>query len=90
VELSIKKNVEGTDDTKSVPAALKNDGIQVVFCGVAVTAERTVGPSGKVIGKRADRTAGREDWLERVWQSVFTKPDAVTFEPYCPKTERAR
>ena len=69
---------------QSLPAPLDNDGIRVAFCGLAVTAGRIIGPSGREI-RKAPRNPKRDDNLRSTWTSLFTKPESVTFDPYCPE-----
>jgi hypothetical protein len=30
------------------------------------------------------RDPGHEDRMQKVWRSLFTQPELVKFEPYCP------
>lgn len=69
---------------QALPTPLDNEGIQVAFCGFAVTAGRIVGPSGREILKTRPRSPGHDDNLRRTWSQLFTKHALVTFEPYCP------
>ena len=86
VEASIKKSLNSIGDGKRMlQSPIKNDGIDVVFCGLAVTAGRIVDPSGREFRKGSPRNPGREDRLREIWLSLFTKPEVVRFEPYCPK-----
>jgi hypothetical protein len=68
-----------------LPEPLDNSGIAVTFCGFAQTAGRLVGPSGREIGKATARGPHRDDRLQAVWRSLFTHPELVRFEPYCPE-----
>jgi hypothetical protein len=65
--------------------ALDNTGIAVTFCGFAATAGRLVGSSGREIGKAVTRGPRRDDRLQAVWRSLFTRPESVEFQPYCPE-----
>jgi hypothetical protein len=84
-EISIKNALNGTRNTKlALPAPLDNQGVEVSFCGLAVTAGRTVNQSGMEIQRALPRGQGRDDRLRQVWRSLFTQPDLVRFEPFCP------
>ena len=86
VENSIKKSLNNTSNGKRIlPSPITNDGIDVVFCGLAVTAGRMVDPSGRAIRRASPRDPSRDDRLRKIWRSLFTKPEVVRFEPYCPK-----
>lgn len=71
--------------TDPLPRTLDNDGIHVTFCGFAQTAGRIVGHSGREIGKPAARDPGQDSRLQSVWRSLFSRPQLVSFEPYCPQ-----
>jgi hypothetical protein len=87
VETSIKKRLNPQRGGTSVlPSPINNDGIDITFCGLAVTAGRIVDPSGREIRSAAPRNSRREDRLREVWLSLFTKPETVRFEPYCPQS----
>jgi hypothetical protein len=85
VETSIKKSLNNpSGGTRTLPPPLNNDGIDVTFCGLAVTAGRIVDPSGREIRKVHPRDPGRDDRLRQIWRSLFSRREAVRFEPYCP------
>jgi hypothetical protein len=86
VELAVRDRLNGAGKRRALPPALDNSGIQIAFCGLAVTAGKLVEPSGREIRKVAPRDPGREDRLQEVWRSLFTKQELVTFEPFCPKS----
>lgn len=67
-----------------LPEPLDNSGIAVTFCGFAQTAGHFVDPSGREIHRTVVRDPRRDDRLQTVWQALFTKPELVRFEPYCP------
>lgn len=75
---------------RPLPTPLPNDGIRVTFCGWALTAGRIVDTSGREIRKVSPRDPGHEDVLRRTWTELFTKPELVTFHPYCPEPHRSR
>lgn len=86
VETSIKMNLTNRDDDKlKVTSPLRNEGIAVTFCGLAVTAGRIVDPSGGGNSKMSPRNTGREDRLLEIWLTLFTRSKAVSFQPYCPQ-----
>jgi len=94
VDSDLEENVEPTlkrafnnpsGGTSILSAPMNNDGIDITFCGLAVTVGRIVDPSGREIRKGLPRSSVREDRLREIWLSLFTKPELVRFEPYCPK-----
>lgn len=86
VETSIKKSINNHGGgTRILPSPINNAGINVAFCGLAVTAGRIVDPSGREIRKASPRNSRRDHRLRQTWLSLFTKPEAVRFEPYCPQ-----
>jgi hypothetical protein len=84
VEPSIKKSLNAGDDRHFSLPAIDNAGIDVTFCGLAVRAGRIVEPSGREIRRAFSPISGHEDRLPEIWQSLFTRKEAVRFEPYCP------
>jgi hypothetical protein len=86
VELPIKDALDRKGKTKlALPEPLDNHSIEVSFCGLAVTTGRVVNPPGKETRRALPRDPGRDDWLRQVWRSLFTQPELVRFEPYCPQ-----
>jgi hypothetical protein len=84
-ETSIEKSLNSPrGGTRILPSPINNEGIEVDFCGLAVTAGRIVDPSGRETRKASPRNSSREDRLRQVWRTLFTRPEAVRFEPYCP------
>jgi hypothetical protein len=69
-----------------LPVPLDNEGIHVAFCGLAVTAGRIIGTSGREVRKAPRRDPSHDDRLRRTWAALFTKPELVTFDPYCPES----
>lgn len=67
---------------QTLPAPSDNRGVEVTFCGLAVTT-RVTNPSRPLSGLLRDHD--KEDRLQRTWQSLFIVPELVNFEPYCPK-----
>lgn len=87
VETSIKKSLNNpSGGTRILPSPLNNEGIAVTFCGLAVTAGRIVDPSGRETRKASPHTSGRDDRLRQIWLTLFTGPEAVRFQPYCPQS----
>jgi hypothetical protein len=84
VEPSIKKSLNAGDGRHVSLPSIANAGIGVTFCGLAVRAGRIVGPSGREIRKFPLHDPGRDDRLRQIWGSLFSKREAVRFEPYCP------
>jgi hypothetical protein len=84
VEPSIKKGLNAEDGGHIPLPSIDNSGIGVTFCGLAVRAGRIVGPSGREIRKVPLHDPGRDDRLRQIWGSLFSKREAVRFEPYCP------
>ena len=84
VELSIKRSLQSADYSKHhLPLSVDNSGISVKLCGIAVTTGH-ISPSGREVNGTLSRNGSREDSLRRIWLSLFTEPDLVAFEPYCP------
>jgi len=82
---TIKTVLEHPDSKRlGLPTRLENEGIHVAFCGLAVTAGRIIGPSGREVRKARPRDPSHDDNLRRTWAALFTKPELVTFDPYCP------
>jgi len=69
---------------RSFGEKLKNDGIEVVFCGLAATGGGPRDSLRRTVNRRNRRDSRREDRLQQVWSSVFTNRDSVRFEPFCP------
>jgi len=86
VEISIKEAISRARSTKlGLPPLLDNQGIEMSFCGLAVTAGRIANLAGREIQRALPRNSGRDDRLRQVWRSLFTQPDHLNFEPYCPQ-----
>jgi hypothetical protein len=86
VEISIRESLDRARNTKLVlPTPIDNQGLEVSFCGLAVTAGRVSNPSGREVRRSLPRDPRHDDRLRQVWQSLFTQPELVRFEPYCPQ-----
>ncbi len=72
-----------------LPASLANDGIHIAFCGWALTAGRIIDPSGREIRTVRPRDPNHDDNLRRTWAKLFTNPELLTFDPYCPEPLRS-
>lgn len=82
VEPSIRERLNGrTRRAGPLPPAIKNAGIRVSFCGLAMTVRN--GKAGKKWVRAAPRDAIQDDQLRRTWLHLFTDPSAVRFAPYC-------
>lgn len=81
-EAYVKKMLEG--DGRPAAPSINNAGITVTFCGVAVTTGSITDTPDRRIRRGRPLDLNREARLQGVWDSVFTEPQTVTFEPYCP------
>jgi hypothetical protein len=73
-----------------LPPPLDNEGIEVTFCGFSQTAGRVIDPSGREVRIGAARDPRRDDRLQAVWRAMFTSPELVSFEPYCPEPSNSQ
>ena len=74
-EPAIRKALRGQGKPQSLKdLAIENNSIQVEFCGLADT--------NAITPERSSTSAGK---LEAVWKSLFTAPDLVSFDPFCPR-----
>jgi len=86
VETSINQRLNRTNDGgRILPQPIDNDGIDVAFCGLAVTTGRYDGSSSGGFREAPPQSPSRQDRLRETWRSLFTNPETVSFEPYCPK-----
>ena len=86
-EPSIRKMLSKNDSRERISLPrVDNTGVDVVFCGVAVTDGRIHDPAERGARKFAPRDSGRVRRLEEVWRSLFAEPEMVRFEPYCPNS----
>jgi hypothetical protein len=63
-----------------------NSGIDVMFCGVAVTDGRIHDRGEKGVRQFVARDSSHVHRLQEVWRSLFVEPAIVRFEPYCPNS----
>ncbi len=83
---AIKARIDGTRQEKSpLPERLDNSGIIVTFCGFAQTTGGSAPPSRHGVRAPVPRDPHRDDHLEDVWRGLFTRPELVSFNPYCPE-----
>jgi hypothetical protein len=87
VEPSITKrlNKNGGRQRVSLPQ-VDNAGIDVFFCGVAVTDGRIHDVTAKGTRKFVTRDSDRVNLLQDVWRSLFEQAALVRFAPYCPNS----
>jgi len=86
-EPSIRKMLNENDGRKRIsPPRADNTGIEVVFCGVAVTDGRIHDLAEKGARKFVTGDSDRVHRAEMVWRSLFADPGSVRFEPYCPNS----
>ncbi len=86
-EPSIRKMLNENDGRKRIsPPHIDNTGIEVVFCGVAVTDGRFSDLAEKGGRKFVTGDSDRVHRMQEVWRSLFTEPTSVRFEPYCPNS----
>ncbi len=85
VDPSVKKNLNSRVSARhDLPLPIDNKGIEISFCGLAVTTGHIPDASGREARRTSARDSNREDRLEVVWRSLFTNTELVRFEPYCP------
>lgn len=92
VEPGLRQALHGTGDLDRItlPTPINNEGVHVVFVGVAQTTGRGVNEAGKSRQYTRDRSPQAASRLEAVWRQVFTEPQRVSFEPFCrARTEAA-
>jgi hypothetical protein len=82
VEPSIENRLRSAKAVATLATTLDNNGIDVTFCGLAVTTGRIFNSSGK----ETPRDGSHDDRLREVWLSAFAESQRVTFEPFCPKS----
>ena len=81
-EESLKSAIASRDDTKSGSGVLHNEGITIAFCGLS----ETTGRPDKRGNPPPVHDAIRVNRIQKVWLSLFTGPELVSFAPFCPKT----
>jgi hypothetical protein len=84
--LQIKRALDGGSSlNQASPALINNDGIDIVISGIAETVGVAKGSDGVTRHLTNNRDQQRADRIVEVWRKLFTSPDRVTFQPYCPK-----
>lgn len=68
------------------PVSLDNRGIKVRWCGFAETRGVLV-EKKKKRSLTPERNAARSDFILSTWRSLFSEPDNVVFEPFCPSSK---
>ena len=81
---AVRAEIDRVGHREPLPEPLNNDGIKVTFCGYAQIAGRLVDSSGREVVRGVSRDPRHDDRLQAVWRSLFTVPELVSFEPYCP------
>lgn len=84
VEAHIKRALsQATGTSSKLPQPIRNEGVSVVFCGMAETVGvvPSTGPKKRSLSKQ--RSPQRADRLQEVWSGLFTNPSLVRFEPFC-------
>lgn len=75
----------GARDKQALPQLINNDGINIVIYGIAETSGDTVDANGRIRRLTKVHDPQRIERIKSVWSSLFTNPERVTFDPYCPK-----
>lgn len=70
-----------------LPKPIANEGIRVIFCGMAETSGHLKSANGKPQQLTRDRDPMHADRLREVWTSLFTQTQLVMFEPFCSTTK---
>lgn len=85
VEPAIRKVLARGDGSKHTALPqVDNGGIEVTFCGVAVTDGRIHDRRENVAPKFVTRDSSQVNRMQEVWRSLFVEHATVRFEPYCP------
>ncbi|MFL6214537.1 MAG: hypothetical protein ACJ74J_11675 [Blastocatellia bacterium] len=75
-------NRTGTDKPP-LPEPINNDGIRIIFCGIAETSGEATSSDGRKRALTPVHNPQRADRIRAVWSALFTNPERLTFEPYC-------
>ena len=70
---------------RSFAPSINNEGIRVNICGLSETNGQTKGGNGKPRQLTRSRDSRHTEHVREVWKQLFTHPDLVTFEPFCPQ-----
>jgi len=90
VETLVMKIIDGESrgGGRNLPPQLNNEGINVTFCGLAVTPGRSVSLTSREARLSSGHKSRNEERLQETWLELFADTRAVTFEPYCPRRSR--
>ena len=85
IDPHIRQALRSTEDLAqmTLPSPIHNEGISIVFVGIAQTKGQGRTAAGQRQPYTRDRnlqTAGR---LEAVWRKVFVQPELISFAPFC-------
>ena len=82
-EPGIKEALAGRKLGAALPATIPNEGVHILFIGLAQTLgiEPGLGKYARQLTK--DRDPQRADRLQEVWTERFTVKSLVSFEPFC-------
>ncbi len=80
-EPAVRESLTAGHNRNDLPDPIANEGIQVAFCGLAETNTSRNADSAR----SHTHTAKHDDRLREVWLALFSAPESVSFEPYCPK-----
>lgn len=85
VEPWLRESIRGGKTKPSAtPVPLDNGNIAVTFCGLAETVGEV--KTDKKGHRVALKKSGSDvEVLQAAWRKVWTEPDAVVFEPFCPQ-----
>lgn len=70
---------------RGLPTALDNTNIAVTVCGFSETLGEIRDSNKRRVRLTARRDGNNAEFLRAVWGKVFTQPDRVVFEPFCPR-----
>jgi hypothetical protein len=73
-----------TVNKQLLPAPINNDGIDVVIVGLAETTGDSAVSNSKGRSLTASRNSDKADRIRAIGLQLFTNPERVTFEPFCP------
>jgi hypothetical protein len=90
VNQQIKKALSEPASAKlSLPPLIRNEGVHLVFCGMAETIGQTAPVNGKSRQLSRPRGPQRAERIQQVWSALFSDPSLVSFEPFCPQSQLA-
>ncbi|HXG65140.1 MAG TPA: hypothetical protein VNO70_08525 [Blastocatellia bacterium] len=83
IRRSRRRSIAPAPDKPLLPEPINNEGIRVVFSGIAETAGEAAGADGRKRALTPPHSPQRADRIRAVWSALFTNPERLTFEPYC-------